>query len=171
VAPRLDAGEAELGEINVTPFIDVILVLLILFMVAAPLSTVDVPVNLPGSSVPAGERPHDALWLTVTQDRTLLIDDVPVPAQRLAAVLDARTGGKRAAAGIIPHPPEARMPVSPSQVGPGLCTRAVTGVTRGAGPWKASAPVPGRPRPPVPAISETGTNGGGCEASGPVARP
>ena len=54
---RLDHGEDTLGEIheiNVTPFIDVILVLLIIFMVAAPLATVDVPVNLPSAS---GEPP------------------------------------------------------------------------------------------------------------------
>ena len=89
MALRLDEGETELSEINVTPFIDVILVLLIVFMVAAPLSTVDVPVNLPGSSAPGGDRPQDPLWLTVTVDRELLIDDTPVAAGALATVLDA----------------------------------------------------------------------------------
>ena len=44
-------------EINVTPFIDVILVLLIIFMVAAPLATVDVNVDLPGSNAVAQPRP------------------------------------------------------------------------------------------------------------------
>ena len=95
MALRLDEGETELSEINVTPFIVVILVLLIVFMVAAPLSTVDVPVNLPGSSAPGGDRPQDPLWLTVTVDRELLIDDTPVAAGALATVLDARTGGQR----------------------------------------------------------------------------
>ena len=52
---RLDHGKAELEEvheINVTPFIDVMLVLLIIFMVAAPLATVDIAVNLPTSAAP-----------------------------------------------------------------------------------------------------------------------
>ena len=48
------------GEINVTPFIDVILVLLIIFMVAAPLSTVDVNVDLPASSADARAPPRQA---------------------------------------------------------------------------------------------------------------
>ncbi len=95
MALRLDEGEAELSEINVTPFIDVILVLLIVFMVAAPLSTVDVPVDLPGSSAPASDRPDQPLWLTLTAERALLLDDSPVPGDGLATALDARTGGKR----------------------------------------------------------------------------
>jgi biopolymer transport protein ExbD len=94
MALRLD-DEGELSEINVTPFIDVMLVLLIVFMVAAPLSTVDVPVNLPGSSAPVTDRPDQPLWLTLTVDQSLLLDDAPVAVEDLAAVLDARTGGLR----------------------------------------------------------------------------
>ena len=95
MALRLEEGETDLSEINVTPFIDVILVLLIVFMVAAPLSTVDVPVNLPGSSAPAADRSEDPLWLTLTIDRTLMIDDTPVTQEALATTLDARTGSQR----------------------------------------------------------------------------
>ena len=54
----------EIHEINVTPFIDVILVLLIIFMVAAPLSTVDVNVDLPASTANPAPRPDKPLFLT-----------------------------------------------------------------------------------------------------------
>ena len=84
---------SELSEINVTPFIDVMLVLLIVFMIAAPLSTVDVPVNLPASAAPPTTRPQDPVWLTVTSDLSVLLADDPVPPGALAAALDARTRG------------------------------------------------------------------------------
>ncbi|WP_444668109.1 TonB system transport protein ExbD [Cereibacter changlensis] len=84
-------------EINVTPFIDVILVLLIIFMVAAPLSTVDVPVDLPGSNAPASERPDEPVWLSLQRDLTLSLGNAPVDRAGLAAALETATKGDRAA--------------------------------------------------------------------------
>jgi biopolymer transport protein ExbD len=68
---RLDHGEdslTDIHEINVTPFIDVMLVLLIIFMVAAPLATVDIAVNLPTAAAQAQPRPPMPQFLTVKAD-------------------------------------------------------------------------------------------------------
>ncbi|WP_391529835.1 TonB system transport protein ExbD [Photorhabdus akhurstii] len=84
-----DSGE--LHEINVTPFIDVMLVLLIIFMVAAPLATVDIKVDLPASSAKPQPRPEKPVFLTVKADRQLYVGDQPVDHDTLAAVLDQTT--------------------------------------------------------------------------------
>ncbi|GAA4125288.1 TonB system transport protein ExbD [Aminobacter aganoensis] len=60
-------------EINVTPFIDVMLVLLIIFMVAAPLATVDVNVDLPASTATAQPRPDEPLYVTLKEDLSISI--------------------------------------------------------------------------------------------------
>lgn len=60
-------------EINVTPFIDVMLVLLIIFMVAAPLATVDVNVDLPASTATATPRPEEPLYVTLKEDLSISI--------------------------------------------------------------------------------------------------
>ncbi len=84
-----DSGE--LHEINVTPFIDVMLVLLIIFMVAAPLATVDIKVNLPASTAKPQPRPEKPVFLTVKADIQLLVGEQEVTQETLAQILDQTT--------------------------------------------------------------------------------
>jgi biopolymer transport protein ExbD len=98
MAIRLDHGTDELNEvheINVVPFIDVMLVLLIIFMVAAPLATVDVPVDLPGSTAQPQQRPNKPVYLTLKADGSLAVGDNPVPRDQLAGVLAGATAGNK----------------------------------------------------------------------------
>ncbi|MFO1168103.1 MAG: TonB system transport protein ExbD [Rhodoblastus sp.] len=81
---------AEAHEINVTPFIDVILVLLIIFMVAAPLSTVDLPVDLPTSSAAPQKRPDKPTYITIAGDLAVSLGEQPVKRVDLVAALDAQ---------------------------------------------------------------------------------
>lgn len=85
----------EMHEINVTPFIDVMLVLLIIFMVAAPLATVDVKVNLPASTSEPQPRPEKPVYLSVKADRQMFIGNDPVTKETLVSALTAATEGKK----------------------------------------------------------------------------
>ncbi|HET9069008.1 MAG TPA: TonB system transport protein ExbD [Amaricoccus sp.] len=88
---------AEMHEINVTPFIDVMLVLLIIFMIAAPLATVDVPVELPSSTATPQPRPADPIYLTVTEDLGLRLGDRSVAREALGSALGEATAGDQEA--------------------------------------------------------------------------
>src|ERR1700674_3892938 len=84
-----DEDFGETHEINVTPFIDVILVLLIIFMVAAPLSTVDLPVDLPSSTATPTKKPDKPTYVTIKPDLAVAIGENPVKRVDLVRALDA----------------------------------------------------------------------------------
>jgi biopolymer transport protein ExbD len=84
-----DEDFAEAHEINVTPFIDVILVLLIIFMVAAPLSTVDLPIDLPSSTATPQKKPDKPVYVSIKPDLSLAIGEKTVRRAELIAALDA----------------------------------------------------------------------------------
>ena len=82
-------------EINVTPFIDVMLVLLIIFMVAAPLATVDVKVDLPVSNAAPAPRPEQPVMLSVRADGAMLVGERPVSEAGLGQAIAAATANDR----------------------------------------------------------------------------
>ncbi|MFD1795535.1 TonB system transport protein ExbD [Paracoccus aurantiacus] len=88
-----DDALVENHEINVTPFIDVMLVLLIIFMVAAPLATVDINVDLPASRGVASQRTDDPVWLTLSGDGAIALGNDVVARDNVIASIDAQTGG------------------------------------------------------------------------------
>jgi biopolymer transport protein ExbD len=84
-----DADFGEAHEINVTPFIDVMLVLLIIFMVAAPLSTVDLPIDLPSSTATPQKKPDKPTYVSIKPDLSLAIGEKLVKRAELISTLDA----------------------------------------------------------------------------------
>ncbi|ACJ01177.1 TonB system transport protein ExbD [Rhodospirillum centenum] len=98
MAVKMEHGDDDLREsheINVTPFIDVMLVLLIIFMVVAPLATVDIKVDLPAASAEQQSRPDKPIFLTVGADHSLAVGEDVVPREGLASALDLASGGDK----------------------------------------------------------------------------
>ncbi|MDX3925431.1 MAG: TonB system transport protein ExbD [Shinella sp.] len=87
----------ENSEINVTPFIDVMLVLLIIFMVAAPLATVDINVDLPSSVAKPAPREDKPVFLTLKKDLTVSIGNNDIARDSFGTELDAVTEGNKEA--------------------------------------------------------------------------
>jgi len=87
---------APMAEINVTPMVDVMLVLLIIFMVAAPLLVAGVPVNLPDSRAAALEQDKQPIQISLDASGQIYFDENPIPASglpdRLAAIAAGRAG-------------------------------------------------------------------------------
>ena len=82
-------GKAVMSEINVTPFVDVMLVLLIIFMVAAPMMTVGVPVDLPQTSASALNSETQPITISVNADGIIHLQETPIEASEVAAKLQA----------------------------------------------------------------------------------
>ena len=78
-----------ISEINVTPFVDVMLVLLIVFMVAAPLLTVGVPIDLPETEAKALNSETQPITISVNQSGQIYLQETEIPLDELVAKLDA----------------------------------------------------------------------------------
>ena len=85
-------GRAALSEINVTPMVDVMLVLLIIFMVSAPLLSVGVPVELPRTDAAAMDEQSVPLTVTIRRDGSIFVQDRPATLEEVAPRLSAMSG-------------------------------------------------------------------------------
>jgi len=90
---RASAGRYRpMSEINVTPLVDVMLVLLVVFMVTAPLLTVGVPVELPQTQAPPINEPKEPLTITLNREGAVFLQETTVPVDSLVPRLQAITG-------------------------------------------------------------------------------
>ncbi len=85
----------QFNEINVTPFVDVMLVLLVIFMITAPMLTAGVAVDLPESSAKPVQGSDEPLAVTVTADGTVFIQETETTLQELVPKLQAIVGENR----------------------------------------------------------------------------
>jgi biopolymer transport protein TolR len=86
---RRSSSAGVISEINVTPLVDVMLVLLIVFMVAAPLMTVGVPIELPKTEASQLDTKTEPLYVTVQADKTVYLQETQIPMGELVAKLQA----------------------------------------------------------------------------------
>ena len=89
---RLAGRYRPMSEINVTPLVDVMLVLLVVFMVAAPLLTVGVPVDLPQTQASPINEPKEPLVITINGEGRIFVQESEVPTDSLVPRLEAITG-------------------------------------------------------------------------------
>ena len=89
---RLPGRYRPMSEINVTPLVDVMLVLLVVFMVAAPLLTVGVPVDLPQTQAPPITEPKEPLVITINGEGRIFVQETEIPTETLVPRLQAITG-------------------------------------------------------------------------------
>ena len=80
-------GRAPVSEINVTPLVDVMLVLLIIFMISAPMLTKGIEVDLPKTRAPRMDIDEEKLLLTIDKDRRVFLGETEVPFDKLEAAL------------------------------------------------------------------------------------
>lgn len=101
MAAKLSSGgggryaEEQNAEINVTPFVDVMLVLLIIFMVAAPLASVTVKVQLPPAVAPPGTNPPKPVYISIQPNGSIFIQDFRTDLSSLGEDLRKNLGEKR----------------------------------------------------------------------------
>ena len=90
-----DGGIEQNADINVTPFVDVMLVLLIIFMVAAPLASVNVKLDLPPAVAVQAKNPPKPVYISIQKGGSLYIGDAPTDLDTLGGDLRKQLNGKR----------------------------------------------------------------------------